>query len=195
MKIAYNPQTAAALTVAPSNNDITFDLSGQAIYARGVQFKGTDTTYQVFSNGQNGLVPAPQYENATKFLREDGQWVNIDNIISYYPSKISLVDTEWTPSGLILDNRFTNGVYAIQIMSGSLIFSGTASVFVGKITVEDEIMLHMSGIPKTYTDGIQGRIYAKIAPSNTYDYGEVYLSTNVSESNITNLSITMKKLI
>jgi hypothetical protein len=50
-------------------------------------------------------------------------------------------------------------------MVGNLIFSGMASVFVGDITVEDEIVLHMSGIPQVYTDGSQGRIYAKIAPS------------------------------
>jgi hypothetical protein len=50
-------------------------------------------------------------------------------------------------------------------MVGNLIFSGMASVFVGDITVEDEIVLHMSGIPQVYADGSQGRIYAKIAPS------------------------------
>ena len=80
-------------------------------------------------------------------------------------------------------------------MSGNLMFSGTASVFVGKITTEDEIMLHMSGIPQVYADGTQGRIYAKIAPSKTADYGEIYLATNVPQSAITNLSITMKKII
>lgn len=74
MKIAYNPQTGAALTAAPSNNDITFDLKGQSIYAKGVQFKGTDTTYSVFSKGYAGLVPAPSYTTATKFLKEDGTW-------------------------------------------------------------------------------------------------------------------------
>jgi hypothetical protein len=40
MKIAYNPKTEAALTAAPSNNDITFDLSGMAIYVKGVKFDG-----------------------------------------------------------------------------------------------------------------------------------------------------------
>ena len=194
MKIAYNPKTAAALTVAPSDNDITFDLSGQTIYAKGVPFKGTDTTYQIFSKGHDGLVPAPQYENATKFLREDGQWVNIDETITLYPNSISLTNN-WTPSGFILDNSFTSGVYAIKIMSGDLIFSGTVSVYVGPITVEDEIVLHMSGIPRNYKDGTQGRIYAKVAPNESRTYGEIYLSTNVPESNITNLSITMKKLI
>ena len=83
MKIAYNPKTAAALTTAPANNDITFDLSGLSIYVKGVRFKGTDTTYSVFKKhgssggGYDGLVPVPNYNNdsKTRFLREDGTWV------------------------------------------------------------------------------------------------------------------------
>ena len=43
MKIAFNPSTVAALTSPPDNKDITFDLSGHNIFARGVEFKGTDT--------------------------------------------------------------------------------------------------------------------------------------------------------
>lgn len=43
MKIAFNPSTVAALTTPPNNQDITFDLRGQNIFARGVKFYGTDT--------------------------------------------------------------------------------------------------------------------------------------------------------
>ena len=43
MKIAFNPSTVAALTAPPNNKDITFDLRGQNIFARGVKFYGTDT--------------------------------------------------------------------------------------------------------------------------------------------------------
>ena len=84
MKIAFNPTTA--LTSAPQNNDITFDLVGHNIYARGVKFAGTDTTYDVFrkdtsnsTGGRIGLVPVPDYNNnsQTRFLREDGTWANI----------------------------------------------------------------------------------------------------------------------
>ena len=81
MKIAYNP-TTAALTTAPNNNDITFDLKGLNIFTRGIKFKGTDTTYSVFkkhtssgSGGYNGLVPVPSYTATNvRFLREDGTW-------------------------------------------------------------------------------------------------------------------------
>lgn len=82
MKLAYNPKTAAALTTAPANNDITFDLRGLNIFVRGEKFKGTDTTYSVFkkhtsagSGGYNGLVPVPSYTATNiRFLREDGTW-------------------------------------------------------------------------------------------------------------------------
>lgn len=82
MKIAYNPTTGAALTTAPNNNDITFDLKGLNIFTRGIKFKGTDTTYSVFkkhtssgSGGYNGLVPVPSYTATNvRFLREDGTW-------------------------------------------------------------------------------------------------------------------------
>lgn len=82
MKIAYNPTTAAALTTAPANNDITFDLRSLNIFVRGEKFKGTDTTYSVFkkhtsagSGGYNGLVPVPSYTATNiRFLREDGTW-------------------------------------------------------------------------------------------------------------------------
>ena len=43
MKIVFNPSTVAALTSPPDNKDITFDLSGHNIFARGVKFQGTDT--------------------------------------------------------------------------------------------------------------------------------------------------------
>ena len=82
MKIAYNPTPTAALTTAPNNNDITFDLKGLNIFTRGIKFKGTDTTYSVFkkhtssgSGGYNGLVPVPSYTATNvRFLREDGTW-------------------------------------------------------------------------------------------------------------------------
>lgn len=84
MKIAFNPESEHALQSAPKNNDITFDLKGIAIYAKGTKFKGTDTTYSVFkkhpssdnTGGYDGLVPSPSYNNNSKnrFLREDGTW-------------------------------------------------------------------------------------------------------------------------
>lgn len=139
------------------------------------------------TNSQPGLL-SPEDKNKLNTIQAKDP--------SFSPKSISLTKN-WLASGFILspDKGFQTGVYAIKIMSGNLMFSGTASVVVGKITVEDEIMLHMSGIPQVYADGPQGRIYAKIAPSESADYGEIYLATNVPQSAITNLSITMKKII
>lgn len=95
MKIAYNPKNSGALTTAPVNNDITFDLSGLAIYAKGIKFKGTDTTYSIFKKhtsnsggGYNGLVPVPSYNNNSRdrYLREDGTWT-IPTDTKVYQSK------------------------------------------------------------------------------------------------------------
>ena len=79
MKIAYNPLGSAVLTVSPPENDITFDLPGKAIWAKGIKF-GWYTTFSKdtsAASGYNGLVPAPNYNNnsTTRFLREDGTWV------------------------------------------------------------------------------------------------------------------------
>lgn len=43
MRIAFNPSTVEALIAPPNNKDITFDLRGHNIFARGVKFCGTDT--------------------------------------------------------------------------------------------------------------------------------------------------------
>lgn len=45
MKIAFNPSNSSKniLDLIKTNKDIIFDLKGHSIYARGVEFKGTDT--------------------------------------------------------------------------------------------------------------------------------------------------------
>lgn len=119
MKIAYNPITAEALTTAPANNDITFDLRGLNIFVRGVKFKGTDTTYSVFKKhtssggGYNGLVPVPSYTSTnTRFLREDGTWQVPSNQYTYSSLTNQDLDTlktegEWYY--LAGGNTVTNG--------------------------------------------------------------------------------------
>lgn len=84
MKIAYNPTGGSALSksqIDSLKNDIIFDLSGMAVYARGIP---VGKVYQPFekstsstTEGYNGLVPFPDYNgnSETRFLREDGTWV------------------------------------------------------------------------------------------------------------------------
>lgn len=101
MNIAYNPLSEGALSQAPSDNDILFDLPGKCIYARGVQFKGTDTIYQVFKKntssqggGYNGLVPAPDYQKSnSRYLREDGKWIIPESQYRYQSLNNTDLDT------------------------------------------------------------------------------------------------------
>lgn len=101
MNIAYNPLSESALSQAPSDNDILFDLPGKCIYSRGVQFKGTDTIYQVFKKntssqggGYNGLVPAPDYqESNSRYLREDGKWIIPESQYRYQSLNNTDLDT------------------------------------------------------------------------------------------------------
>lgn len=101
MNIAYNPLSEGALSQAPSDNDILFDLPGKCIYARGVKFKGTDTIYQVFKKntssqggGYNGLVPAPNYqESNSRYLREDGKWIIPESQYRYQSLNNTDLDT------------------------------------------------------------------------------------------------------
>lgn len=52
MKIAFNPSNSSknVLDLIKNNKDIIFDLKGHSIYARGVEFKGTDTWRPVADN-------------------------------------------------------------------------------------------------------------------------------------------------
>lgn len=133
MKIAYNPKTAAVLTTAPANNDITFDLRGLNIFVRGEKFKGTDTTYSVFkkhtsagSGGYNGLVPVPSYTATNiRFLREDGTW-SIPAAAAFIYTQLTNQDLDdyldegkWYYAGG--DNSITNkpsGVDAFELYVG-----------------------------------------------------------------------------
>lgn len=101
MKLAYNPVTEAALSSAPNSNDIIFDLKGLNIFAKGIKFKGTDTTYSVFKKhtsssggGYNGLVPVPSYTTSNnRYLREDGTWQVPSNQYTYSQLNNTDLDT------------------------------------------------------------------------------------------------------
>lgn len=68
MKIAFNPSTAAVLTSPPKNKDITFDLRGRNIFARGVEFKGTDTHVEVIDTLDSGRTDAALSANMGRNL-------------------------------------------------------------------------------------------------------------------------------
>lgn len=69
MKIAFNPSTVAALTSPPNNKDITFDLTGRNIYARGVKFFGTDTWRPVVDNLTSSATDQSLSANMGRYLK------------------------------------------------------------------------------------------------------------------------------
>ena len=92
MNIAYNPLSESALSQAPSDNDILFDLPGKCIYARGVQVFKKNTSSQ--GGGYNGLVPAPDYqESNSRYLREDGKWIIPESQYRYQSLNNTDLDT------------------------------------------------------------------------------------------------------
>ena len=108
MKIAYNPITENPLSSAPYN-DITFDLPGFAIYAKGVKFDGRTLT--PFTNKQDGLVPAPNNGSDKRFLRQDGTWQEVTETIH-------------------ANNADTVDDYHIKVVSGSAGFDPKTIYFV-----------------------------------------------------------------
>lgn len=136
MRIAYNPKTAQALMSAPNNEDITFDLSGLAIYVKGVKFEGK--AYSVFkkhtqntTGGYDGLVPAPSYTETTeRYLREDGTWVVPNNTTANLADYVT-VNTAQTIKG---QKGFTRTV-KIQVDGGISLHSVSKSEYSGILFV------------------------------------------------------------
>lgn len=91
MKIAFNPSTVAALIAPPNNKDITFDLRGRNIFARGVKFHGTDTWRDIKINNvsidsnildlQNGSNTTLTNTNGVVTINSTWRPV-VDNLIS-----------------------------------------------------------------------------------------------------------------
>lgn len=197
MKIAYNPKTAAALTSAPANNDITFDLSGLSIYVRGERFKGTDTTYTVFKKhdenggGYDGLVPVPDYNNGlfNRFLREDGTWQYITGTsdISVYQSEDDTSDFRPVVLGLThsatlteLVNPVTGQVYVTSkiyacpstgILYATKLYSNGKEVLTEHQSLADYVTLNT---PQTITGRKTFYSQVNITNGTTNDDGTQY---------------------
>ena len=103
MKIVYSelPIDLDKLPTYVNKQDIIFDASKPAIYAKGTEFSGTK--YQQFakatqesSQGYNGLVPAPNYNDGSdnRFLREDGSWQTVDNATKVNGYTIAVVKSD-----------------------------------------------------------------------------------------------------
>ena len=94
MKIAFNPSTVAALTTPPNNKDITFDLRGHNIFARGVKFCGTDT-----NTWRDIKINNVSIDSNTLDLR-DGDNTTLTNI-----NGVVTINSTWRP---VVDNLTSN---------------------------------------------------------------------------------------
>lgn len=90
MRIAFNPSTVAALITPPNNKDITFDLRGQNIFARGVKFCGTDT-----NTWRDIKINNVSIDSNTLDLR-DGDNTTLTNI-----NGVVTINSTWRP---VVDN-------------------------------------------------------------------------------------------
>lgn len=90
MRIAFNPSTVAALTSPPDNKDITFDLRGHNIFARGVKFCGTDT-----NTWRDIKINNVSIDSNTLDLR-DGDNTTLTNI-----NGVVTINSTWRP---VVDN-------------------------------------------------------------------------------------------
>ncbi len=100
------------------------------------------------------------------------------------------LSTEWKASGITLQSpEFESGTYVIQIMVDELVFSGIASIYVGNVDCDDEIVLHACG-----KSGVVTRLYAKIKP-NGNEVGELFFAASQSIDEDIQLLIKLKKLL
>ena len=90
MKIAFNPSTVEALIAPPNNKDITFDLRGRNIFARGVKFCGTDT-----NTWRDIKINNVSIDSNTLDLR-DGSNTTLTNI-----NGVVTINSTWRP---VVDN-------------------------------------------------------------------------------------------
>lgn len=161
MKLAYNPSDRPALTgVSSDNKDIIFDLSGIAIYARGVKFDGkTPTVFKKHTSantgGYDGLVPAPSYaDSATRFLREDGTWVIPDKTTSIHWDNIDGKPDVFNPSQHIhtTDDIRSLTNYAKATSAAALATTDTLNVALGKLEYKSDLGVTAYNWYKSVTD-------------------------------------------
>lgn len=161
MKIAFNPSTVAALTTPPNNKDITFDLRGRNIFARGVKFCGTDTWRDIKINNvsigsnildlRNGSNTTLTNTNGVVTINSTWRPV-VDNLtsdsttssLSAKQGKVlkSLIDGK-SDSGHTHDDRYlrlTGGW-----MSGDINFGGDNKIYWGRNTDSASISFKNDG--------------------------------------------------
>ena len=155
MKIAFNPSTVAALTTPPDNKDITFDLRGQNIFARGVKFYGTDTNtwrdikINNVSIGSN-VLDLRNGSNTTL--------TNTDGVVT--------INSTWRP---VVDNLTSNSTTSSLSANQGRILAGLINGKSDSDHNHDGRYLRLSG-----QDTMQGNLYL-------HSYGTSYIGKGLGD--------------
>lgn len=112
------------------------------------------------------------------------------NIVEVSLSAVNLT-TSWSAIDNLKTRGLSDGSYLIQIIYSARTYTGVFSLVDGG-TDEDEIILHMAGSQETVGTQTRGRLYAKIASTDSHSY--LYLAVSQAENNAS-LTIKYKKLI
>lgn len=155
MKIAFNPSTVAALTTPPDNKDITFDLRGHNIFARGVKFYGTDTNtwrdikINNVSIGSN-VLDLRNGSNTTL--------TNTDGVVT--------INSTWRP---VVDNLTSNSTTSSLSANQGRILAGLINGKSDSDHNHDGRYLRLSG-----QDTMQGNLYL-------HSYGPSYIGRGLGD--------------
>lgn len=149
MRIAFNPSTVAALTSPPNNKDITFDLRGQNIFARGVKFYGTDTWRPVVDNLTSNSATSSLSANQGRVLaglingksdsdhNHDGRYVKKSGdtmlgALNFANCTWNLVGNDSYMGDCDISGHF--GIKAANTTYPGIAFFNNASAFLGNLT-------------------------------------------------------------
>lgn len=149
MRIAFNPSTVAALTSPPNNKDITFDLRGQNIFARGVKFYGTDTWRPVVDNLTSNSATSSLSANQGRVLaglingksdsdhNHDGRYIRKSGdtmlgALNFANGTWNLVGDDSYMGDCNISGHF--GIKAANTTYPGIAFFNNASAFLGNLT-------------------------------------------------------------
>lgn len=137
MKIAFNPSTVAALIAPPNNKDITFDLRGRNIFARGAKFQGTDTWRDIKINNvsiDSNILDLQNGSNTTL--------TNINGVVA--------INSTWRP---VVDNLTSDSTTSSLSANQGRILAGLINNHQQIIDMRnyDENYWHPVTVPLPYT--------------------------------------------
>ena len=167
------------------------------------------------TSGTSGIVPAPTATNT--FLKGDGTWspvLPISSSVDTYLHRNQQGNLEWVSITLPEETKSVSpiafavstswaevteinlselleetGTYAINILYGSSIYSGVASIIADTtISSDEEVLMHECG------NNSNVHLYAKIAPSSVNSKASLWLAASNPLNNYS-LTISFRKLL